>query len=417
MSDSRLRRIATMLALVVGGEAIFGLPFHIARFFRPTLLAAFGLNNTELGALFSAYGVVAMISYFPGGPLADKFSARRLMTLSLLLTAGTGFYMATLPGMVGLTLVFAFFGCTTILLFWAAMIRATRDWGGADAQGTAFGLLDGGRGLFAVVLAQLALIPFGWAFEGDPTNATDEQRLLAIRTLIYIYTTSTFIAAIFVWFAVPERRSAGGAAKFELKHIGQAFRLPSVWVQGLLVICAYTAYKGTDFYSLYAFQVYGLNEVDGAQLSVIATWTRPVAAVGAGLLANKISPTRAAQGCFSLLIVGYLSFVFVPVDKSVPIVMWINVIATCGAIFGLRGVYFAIMEEVDIPPLITGTAVGLISVIGFTPDIFVSPAGGWLIDRNPGEVGFGHMFIALTVFSVIGLAASIVAGRFNPSRS
>ncbi len=46
-----------MLALVVGGEAIFGLPFHITRYFRPTLLKAFALTNTELGALFSEISV------------------------------------------------------------------------------------------------------------------------------------------------------------------------------------------------------------------------------------------------------------------------------------------------------------------------------------------------------------------------
>ena len=46
-----------------------------------------------------------------------------------------------------------FFGVTTILFFWAALIRATRDWGGNNAQGRAFGLLDGGRGLLAALLA------------------------------------------------------------------------------------------------------------------------------------------------------------------------------------------------------------------------------------------------------------------------
>src|SRR5688572_16794934 len=107
---TRARRLLAMLALVVAGEAVFGLPFHVARFFRPTLLTGLGLGNAELGALFSAYGVLAMLSYVPGGLLADRFPARRLLAVSLVLTAGLGVVMATLPGLSVLLLVYAGFG-------------------------------------------------------------------------------------------------------------------------------------------------------------------------------------------------------------------------------------------------------------------------------------------------------------------
>ena len=72
-----------MLALIIAGEVVFGLPFHTARFFRPTLLEVFGFTNTQLGDLFAVYGITAMISYFPGGALADRYPARTLLTLSL----------------------------------------------------------------------------------------------------------------------------------------------------------------------------------------------------------------------------------------------------------------------------------------------------------------------------------------------
>ncbi len=76
------RRVLFMLSLIVAGEAIFGLPFHITRFFRPTVLEVFGLTNTELGIAQAVYGVWAMIAYFPGerSPIAstpERFSWRR----------------------------------------------------------------------------------------------------------------------------------------------------------------------------------------------------------------------------------------------------------------------------------------------------------------------------------------------------
>lgn len=62
---------------------IFSLPFHIPRFFRPTVLDVFGLSNTQLGDIFAVYGVVALAAYFPGGAIADRYSVRTLIALSL----------------------------------------------------------------------------------------------------------------------------------------------------------------------------------------------------------------------------------------------------------------------------------------------------------------------------------------------
>ena len=133
-----------MLALIVAGEIVFGLPFSTARYFRPTLLEVFGFTNTQLGDLFALYGVTAMIAYFPGGALADRFSARSLLASSLVATAVGGLYMATIPSALPMALLYGYWGFTTIFLFWGALIKATRDWGGSAKQGEAFGVLEGG---------------------------------------------------------------------------------------------------------------------------------------------------------------------------------------------------------------------------------------------------------------------------------
>ena len=119
---------------------MFGLPFHVARYFRATIIEVFGFSNAQLGDLFAVYGVTAMLAYFPGGPLADRFPARKLMAISLIATGIGGLYMATIPGPVGMAILYGYWGVTTILLFWAALIRATREWGGAFEQGRAFGI-------------------------------------------------------------------------------------------------------------------------------------------------------------------------------------------------------------------------------------------------------------------------------------
>ena len=112
----------------------------------------------------SAYGFIAMVADFFGGPLADRFEPRKLLAGSLWATALGGLYIATFQDVTGVMLVCGCFGLTNILLFWAALIKVTRAWGGDDQQGLAHGLFNGGRGLLAAMLALLGVLAFSVAF-------------------------------------------------------------------------------------------------------------------------------------------------------------------------------------------------------------------------------------------------------------
>ena len=412
---AKLERVSFMIALIVAGEAVFSLPFHVARFFRPTVLELFALTNTELGAAQSAYGIVAMLAYFPGGPLADRFSARRLLTVSLLATSLGGLYFVSFPPYRGLALLFGFWGLTTILLFWAALIRATREWGGEDKQGRAFGILDGGRGLFAAVLAAAAVAVFQQLMPEDPVAATDAMRARALGGIIYMYTGVTASAGALCWLFVPEHRELLPPHDSLWEHIGGVVRLPRVWLQALVVVCAYVGYKGVDDYSLYAVQAYGMNEVDGARVSALSAWVRPVAAVGAGWLGDRVCASRVTALCFALMVGSYAWLALAVPRPSALWVLYLNVLVTCVAVFGLRGVYFALFQEAAVPLAATGTAVGLVSVIGYTPDIFVNLVGGWLLDRTPGVRGHQHFFTFLLVAATVGLVATLAFRRSGVS--
>jgi len=413
-----------MLGLILAGEAIYALPFHVTRFFRPTVLDVFGLTNTELGTAQAVYGIIAMLTYFPGGPLADRFSARTLISLSLWTTAAGGLYMATLPGFHGSVLIWGFFGFTTILLFWAALIRATRDWGGSDEQGRAYGLLEGGRGLLAALWASLAALLFAFLFSEGIGDAAMEDKRQALRMVILGYTFITATAGVFVWFALADPHPSEQRELEEWKpgaesvwaHIMQVLRLPAVWLISLVVICAYVAYKGFDNYSLYAVEGFGMSEVEAAKIVAIGAWMRPVAALAAGLLGDRFLVSRMTVACFALLLASQLFFAVLTPQPGVAWVLLLNILIGGSAMFGLRGLYFALFEEARIPAAVTGTAVGLVSVVGYTPDIFVSYTGGVLLDQSPGLAGHQHYFFFLAAFAAIGLLVSVVLMRMLQRR-
>lgn len=404
-----------MLGLILAGEAVYALPFHVTRFFRSSVLETFGLTNTELGAAQAAYGVVAMLAYFPGGPLADRFSARKLLALSLWTTAAGGLYMATLPGARGAMLIWGFFGFTTILLFWAALIRATRDWGGRDEQGRAYGLLDSGRGILAAGLASVGALAFGLLFPEGYAAADFEDKKAAVRMVIHGYSLVTALAGVFVWFALSDGHPKGRdePAHWDTRrqgawtHIVMVLRMPAVWLISLVVVCAYVGYKGFDNYSLYAVQGFGLDDVEAARIVAIGAWMRPVAALGAGLLGDRFLVSRMTVVCFAVLLVSQLYFAVYTPAPSVAWVLLLNVLIGSSAIFGLRGLYYALFEESRIPIAVTGTAVGLVSVLGYTPDIFVSYIGGVLLDSAPGLAGHQLFYWFLAAFAGLGLLVSL----------
>ena len=102
---------------------------------------------------------------------------------------------------------------------------------------------------------------------------------------------------------------------------------------------------------------------------------------------------------------------FVVTPGSAYVWLMIATMATsCAAFFALRGIYFALLEESGTPRELTGTAVGVICFVGFTPEIFMPPLTGWLIReaRESGDVlaGYNQIFWMLIGISLVGLLAA-----------
>lgn len=412
--NTQLCHVMGLAALIIAGEAVFSLPFHVVRFFRPTVLAVFDMSNTDIGQAQATYGAVAMLSYFLGGPLADRYPARNLLVLALILTALGGLYFATIPNQQGLVTLYAFWGFSTILLFWSALIKATREWGGGDEQGRAFGFLEAGRGMLAAVLVSIAVWILGLSITGDFDQLDGAGRRQALQQIIYLYVVVTVVAgllvAVFVPGADPPETVASHAAK-PWSDVRRVLANPLVWPQMLIVLSAYVAYKGVDNYVLYAVQGYGLDEVEGARVASMSSWVRPAAAVLAGLMADRLRASRVVFASFGLLLAGYGFFVLLEPRPDLYWVLMTNILLTSIAVFALHAIYFALLAESGVPLAVSGTAVGLISVVGFTPDIFVAPAMGFLLDNNAPIAGHQLVFLGLFLFALLGFVATLIFMR------
>ena len=61
-------------------------------------------------------------------------------------------------------------------------------------------------------------------------------------------------------------------------------------------------------------------------------------------------------------------------------------------------------------------ATSLVSVVGFTPEIFIAPIAGRILDATPGVGGFQHLFILLAGISAAGLATVVWLTRMQRNK-
>ncbi|WP_299161999.1 nitrate/nitrite transporter [uncultured Eudoraea sp.] len=394
-----------LFLLILAGESVFIIPFVLARVFRPTVLEAFNLDNVQLGICFSVYGIIALLSYLFGGPLADKFPPRKLIALALWMTASGGLVYATFPGYTVLKILYGYWGFTTIFLFWAPMIKAARVWGGSSSQGKAFGFLDGGRGLVGALFGAMGVLIFSLFINAEVAEATLSESRAAFRYVILVSSGIVVIVGLLVWFFLkmdPKAEKEIILEKITISQIKEVLRLPSVWLLMIIILCAYVGYKITDVFSLYARDVMLYDQVQSAQVGTFLLFIRPVIGVLIGVLADRTETTYWLVVSFVVSFLGALLFATGIISDSSTILFFVSILVVATGVYAARSLYFAVMERGQIPLVLTGTAVGLISLIGYTPDIFAGPAMGFLLENSPGEVGHQHVFWMLALFSFIG---------------
>ena len=113
---------------------------------------------------------------------------------------------------------------------------------------------------------------------------------------------------------------------------------------------------------------------------------------------------------------GALLFATGIIEDLATIIFFISILTVASGVYGARSLYFAVMKKGKIPIVLTGTAVGLISLIGYTPDIFAGPAYGFLLENSPGAEGHQHVFWMLALFSFLGGIAAWYYNRVYGSK-
>jgi len=401
MSDSALSRYIQLGVLTLAAGAVYPL-IYLRQNFEVSILESFGITIVQLGQCYSVLGVIFVVTYLPSGWLADRVSPRGLVALSLVLMGVLGIWFSTMPGFSALLIIFAGWGIVTGLTFWAALIKAVALLGHHDEQGRFFGILDGGRGLVEAILASIAVYWFAYSLD-DLGQSTS----VALLKVIYLYIGFALLLAPIVYFAIDDVKDESSSVK-DRRPAGQLsadlwtiLRNREMWLAAFCILCGYQLFWATYSFSGYMQNIYGLTAVAVGSITVAKLWMRPIGAVAAGFVGDRFNreKTLAAlmlSGTFALA-----ALIILPASAGagalLAVVMLVGLMT-----YAIRGIFWATLDSCNIPVRIKGLAIGVMSLIGYSPDIYLPLLNGQLLKAFPGKAGYSLYFGGIVLMGILG---------------
>lgn len=403
MDKQFFKKYGTLLLLATGAGIIFQLPYIRETFYVP-IQKAMNLTNKQMGLLSSGYATMATLSYFVGGIIADKFSAKKLLTFSFLVTGVLGLYFSTFPSFNIARIIFILMGVSTIITYWSACIKATRMLGDSSEQGRLFGLQEGLRGIMN------ALLVFGMMAAYN--HFADE--VLGAAWAIRVCSIVVIIIGILNWFFIEDTPPEANAQSVGdvVKGMIDAMKLPRVWVLCGIVFSAYSIYGLLGYLNTYAINIYGASVQTGTTLGAVRYIIQAFGGILGGFLADRIgSRIKVIAVSVIGLALSMVGFIVLPVQAQLLNIVIVNFIFGLFLIYVVRSQYFAIIDDANIPVEKTGRVSGFVSCLGYTPDVFMyTMVGSWL-DKYQGKTGFNMMFVYAIAMALLCLLFSFILSR------
>lgn len=408
--NGNFKKYLTLIILGASGGAIYTLPY-IKYVFYDAITNVLGISNAQSGFLLSMYAIGCVILYIPGGILSDKVSPKKAVIFSLLGTCVMGVLFAlTMNYIVGL-FVWLLFAFGTGFVFWSAILKAVRMIGTDEEQGRMYGVYYAANGTASAVINAIALKVYG-GFENERTG---------FFWALILMSASLAVFALLLKFLLNENGKKVAATaeedKFHFSDLKSVLTNPAVWLISIAFFCIYGVYSCSSYFTPYLTNVIGFSETTAGYLQIIRSYVvMLIAAPVGGLLVDKIFHSTLKWFAAGSLILG-ISLLLVILTGTGANGWLIAILTLIPGLFSmcLYGVMFSAMHEINIPVKAAGTAIGIASIIGYLPDMFLQTFFGQILDVN-GDAGYMTIFEILTAFCFIVLVISICLYRIYHKR-
>lgn len=400
--ESKARKYLTIIALGLAGGSIYFIPY-VKYVFYDAQIAAMGINNTQSGLLLTMYTIGNMVLYIPGGYLADKVSTKKALIISLVATSVLTWVYAFSLNFVVSMIIWLGLSFSTAFVFWSALMKAVRIVGTEEEQGFMYGLYYACNGIAAALTSFISLYAYNTAGEDIKSGFVRGVNASGVVVLI---------AAICLVFLMKE--DAGKVTtesdddKISLPMVGKVLKSPVVWILSIVILCGYGLKSSVSYFNPYLTEVVGVSAVNSGIFSIINNYLLLLLAPVGGILADKVfkSTCKWLSVSFVILAVLFGGVLLIPSDIS-PMVASIYTLLPGAVTMMMYGVVFSSVSEAGISRTMTGTVIGISSIIGYLPDSIYSVLFGKWLD-NKGAAGYTNIFIFLVASGIFRCGSCIL---------
>lgn len=373
----------------------------------PCLEKAFSVSIVAVGLLSSSFFFTYLVLQIPAGIVVDKYGPRRLLTVSVLITAAASFMFANSHYFSTAEASRMLMGIVTAPAVPAALYLAAKWF-----PPRRFALVAGLTEMTGMI---------GGAI-GERFLSQCVQGSLGWRGTMYLCAKIAIVLAILIWFVVRDKPKQAQIAESSnakqcnvWQHLLQVIRIPQVWWNGLFsgftfaIIAAFAALWAVPFLQ----QVYGLTLVHAAQMSSILFIGTALGTPVFGWLSDRIGRRKPIMFFGSIVsAITMISILYIP---ELPLPLMNALFFILGFSVGCYAIAFAVVREIT-PPEVHGTAMGFTNMMCILIGAPVlQPVIGWLIHFNASKelatatINYGNTDYRIALSALpIALVLSIV---------
>ena len=389
--NNNFKKYLTLIILGLAGGSIYIFPYLKYVFYDP-LIQVLHISDTQSGLLLTMYAIGCVILYIPGGILADKMNPKKALMLSLAVaTILTGAFAVT----IWLLIAFA-----SGFVFWTAILKAIRIIGTEEEQGTMYGIYYAANGTTAAIIAAVNL----WAYNAGGGDSNMKSGFFwAVVSMAAFTLLATILIAIFLEGKSDKDLSTAEEDKFHFGDVVTVLKNPAVWMISVVFFCVYGVYSCSSYFTPYLTDIVKLSTTAAGVCAILRQYiVMLVAAPLGGILADKVFKSTLGWFRCGGVILAISIILVILVGTGAPS-MLIAVLTLIPGLFSmcLYGVMFSTMHEINIPVKVAGTAIGIASIVGYLPDMFLNTIFGNILDKSSGASGYFQIFGILAAFCVI----------------
>lgn len=374
----------------------------------PQMLELWEISKTHFGMLMSIYGVVHNIFYLAFAWAQDRFSARILIPVNMVLGGFTTFFLGMTTDFMMLCFLFVMLSLWCEGAFWPAVLSAVRKSTTDDHQGKIFGLLEGGRG--GIELLQNLITVTLYTALG--------YSVLGLQLAFMVNAVIMIVLGVIAWFTLPRQtllKSGDDKTRANqevMAGMKTTLMLPEVWLAGLVGFAVYLAYTAMPFFLTYldelyvlpvlAISIFGIASTSGGRIGM---------ALPSGFIAEKYLGGAVDGMRLGLLLVVIFSSLIAALtgllsenSQAWPAMILLTMMAFL--FFFMRALYFAPFGQMGVPQRFSGSVIAVAAFVIYLPSSFAYLLWGWLLDTYPGVSGYQYMFVVL---GIVALAGCVVA--------